>query len=64
MWHKLVVVAASFAAFGVAAAPLSVAPIVKTDSGRLSGAEKDGVKSFLGIPYAAPPTGDLRWRAP
>ena len=64
MWHKLVVVAASFAAFGVAAAPLSVAPIVKIDSGRLSGAEKEGVKSFLGIPYAAPPTGDLRWRAP
>jgi len=37
---------------------------VKIDTGRLKGATKDGVTSFKGIPFAAPPVGDLRWRPP
>jgi para-nitrobenzyl esterase len=37
---------------------------VKLDSGKISGAEASGVASFKGIPYVAPPTGDLRWRPP
>jgi len=32
--------------------------------GRISGVEKDGYTLFSGIPYAQPPVGDLRWRAP
>lgn len=35
------------------------------DSGEVMGfANPAGGYSWLGIPYAAPPTGDLRWRAP
>jgi len=41
-------------------------PIVKTDKGKVHGAfSTDGkVRSFVGIPYAAPPVGQLRWKAP
>ncbi|MGD0079974.1 MAG: carboxylesterase/lipase family protein [Methanoregula sp.] len=37
---------------------------VRTESGLVSGTFSDGVRAYLGIPYAAPPTGDLRWRPP
>lgn len=37
---------------------------VQTQQGTVQGLEQDGVYSYLGIPYAAPPVGELRWRAP
>ena len=39
-------------------------PAVKTESGELEGGFRNGLFSFKGIPYAAPPVGELRWRAP
>ena len=39
-------------------------PIALTESGVVIGAATNGVNQFLGIPYAAPPMGDLRWRPP
>jgi para-nitrobenzyl esterase len=37
---------------------------VEIDAGRIEGAVSGEVLSFKGIPYAAPPVGNLRWRAP
>jgi len=37
---------------------------VKIDTGELQGVVDDGVVSYKGIPFAAPPVGDLRWRPP
>ncbi|WP_307847436.1 carboxylesterase/lipase family protein [Streptomyces sp. F63] len=46
--------------------PTAVAcpPTVTVEQGRLQGIQRHGVAEFLGIPYAAPPTGPLRWRPP
>ncbi len=37
---------------------------VITKSGQLKGAVQNGVVSFKGVPFAAPPVGPLRWRPP
>ncbi len=37
---------------------------VRIVSGRIAGAESNGVRSWLGIPYAAPPVGEWRWKPP
>jgi para-nitrobenzyl esterase len=51
---------------GVAAAvPGSSAdPVVTTSDGAVRGLAGSTVDAFLGLPYAAPPTGNLRWRPP
>jgi para-nitrobenzyl esterase len=39
---------------------------IKVENGTIEGIQdsKTGVKMFLGIPYAKPPVGELRWKAP
>lgn len=41
----------------------TVAPVAHTALGDLRGIFKDGVAAFRGVPYAAPPIGDLRFAA-
>ena len=40
------------------------AQTVRTKYGLLEGVREDGCIVFKGVPYAAPPAGKLRWRAP
>jgi para-nitrobenzyl esterase len=53
--------ATSFASFKTSTDDLSV---IKTDAGLISGTVKDGIHVFKGVPFAAPPVGPLRWKAP
>ncbi len=61
------VIALSLLAAGFAA-PVSASghasPIVRILSGDVHGLAVPGGFAFLGLPYAAPPIGDLRWKPP
>ena len=39
-------------------------PMARTESGTISGIREDGLSVYKGIPFAAPPVGELRWRPP
>ena len=51
-------------ALGVSAPPSAAAPTATVEQGLLSGVEVGSVDEFLGVRYATPPVGDLRWRPP
>ena len=62
-------VAATVLVAGTGAAVASAASggantIVRIDDGLVRGTTAGTVDEFLGLPYAAPPTGNLRWRPP
>lgn len=50
--------------FGKAAAADRNIAIVRTTDGPVQGVATNGVNEFLGIPYAVPPIGPLRWQPP
>ena len=43
---------------------VQAAPLVSTTGGMLRGVTQAQLGVFRGIPYAAPPVGELRWAAP
>lgn len=66
--RQAVVVATMTAALlgTITAVPATAATpgLVRTGAGWLRGTVDDQVRSYQAIPYAAPPVGELRWRAP
>jgi para-nitrobenzyl esterase len=45
-------------------ASIAAAHAAQTESGRVDGVREHGLVVYRAIPFAAPPTGDLRWRPP
>src|ERR1700692_2022868 len=43
---------------------VAVSPPVKIESGAVQGAYANGLSIYKGVPYAAAPLGELRWREP
>jgi para-nitrobenzyl esterase len=52
------------AAVQVAGVSVAVGQEAWTESGAISGVREGGLSVYRGVPFAAPPTGDLRWRPP
>lgn len=58
-------VTGSTAAEETAAEDQAASPVrIACENGVMVGKTEDGVSSFKGVPYAKPPVGELRWRAP
>jgi len=72
MMMRFLIVGTLFAAGILATSPAKAdnrddgakSPLVHTAEGPVRGFVQNGVSIFLGIPYAAPPVGNLRWRPP
>ena len=59
--HYLIIAAAIVAA---SCSGHSTPGIVKVEGGTIKGIVSDTMSVYKGIPFAAPPVGDLRWKAP
>lgn len=44
--------------------PVRSRPVIATSNGKVRGVAEDGIARFLGVPYAAPPFGELRFDLP
>lgn len=66
--YRLCTAVAAALALGATAGPrrahAATGPTVQTTGGAVQGVSTPGALEWLGIPYAAPPTGAARWRPP
>jgi len=64
LFPLLVCLALFACALPAPAATPDPATLIETLSGPVAGTTERGVRVYRGIPFAAPPVGDLRWKAP
>ena len=64
MFKAILAGACALAAISASAVQAQTGPTVDIKQGKLQGAVVEGVEEFWGVPYAAPPVGDLRWKPP
>jgi para-nitrobenzyl esterase len=64
MKKRLIAVFLLAAAFAIAQPAVSQIQTARVTGGEVQGVVTEGISAFKGIPFAAPPVGDLRWKAP
>lgn len=62
--RNITLLVAMFVMFAAGLAIAQQPAPVKVEGGLLQGTSEDGLTVYKGIPFAAPPIGELRWRAP
>lgn len=62
--RRLAAVSLTLTALSCATTPIESGPIANPPAGMLHGVVEGGLRVFKGIPYASPPIGDARWKAP
>ncbi len=62
--HRPAIFAIALTAIASVALRSAAPDVAKIDGGQIAGTTEGGVRVFKGIPFAAPPVGDLRWKAP
>jgi para-nitrobenzyl esterase len=60
----LIGLAGATASFAATAAPGAPLDVVQTSRGPVAATLRGAMRSYFAIPYASPPTGERRWRAP
>ena len=66
VFHRLLVAASAAALFALspAFAAANSNPVVNAPAGMVQGISQGALHVFKGIPYAEPPIGSMRWKAP
>jgi para-nitrobenzyl esterase len=68
VFPKLILIAIAFivalSGLDLSSRAFSTNDTVRVEAGLVSGTNADGVRSYKGIPYAAPPVGEWRWKPP
>ena len=62
--NRLIVILAILIGVAACSSTTPVTTVVEVTGGTIEGVAEDDIIAFKGIPFAAPPIGDLRWKSP